>query len=400
MRGTKAWMLRQDGTAFEVIVHFYASGDEDLSSEAECAAFLIKSGSKDMDLAYQVLDAWMALLIENSIPYDADESKINKAIADAIKTLPYHFQYNMTSDELLAIHNSLGNYNDIDTLYDYIDGLNINKLQEDIRMSINQQFCRVRYGGRLDAETGGQGAIWFRISSVNYNWANTIYVWVTNNYRGLHIDRISICRDYESDYGDQNGKPDYFYKAKDGTPYFEMPIDEYLVEEHEHSPVFSTSDLGEGVIAFVKSNLMKGQTIHATYQAMNSQGLEISDSRMIERIRKSEVERDCIDASQFMDNANVRTRGKLLRVGQSIMNRFPEISVVDIDVLPRNNSKGNPVGCEVIYTIESEIEKLDHAKISTAFTKDLSTITPDGLLRMFTHEYLDYCRFANISREV
>lgn len=400
MRGTRAWMLRQDGNAFEVSVHFYASGDEDLSSEAECAAFLIKSGSKDIDLAYQILDAWMALLIENLVPYDADEAKLNKTLGDAIKQLPYHFQYRMTVDELIAIHNSLGNYNDIDTLYDYIDSLNIAKLQSDIRMSINQQFCRVRYGGRLDEERGGQGAIWFRISSIHYNWANTIYVWIANNYRSLGVDRISICRDYESDNGEVDGKPDYFYKAKDGTPYFELPIDEYLAEEHEHSPVFSTTELGEGVIAFIKSNLKKGQTVYATYQEMSDQGLDINDDRMLYRIRKADIARECIDASEFMDNANIRTKSKLIRVGQQIMNRFPEIKVVDIDVQPRNNNKGNPVGCEVIYTVESDIEKLDHAKISTAFTKDLSTITPDGLLRMFTHEYLDYCRFANISREV
>lgn len=400
MRGTRAWMLRQDGKAFEVTVHFYASGDEDLSSEAECAAFLIKSGSKDIDLAYQVLDAWMALLIENLVPYDADEAKVNKALGEAIKSLPYHFQYGMTADELIAIHNSLGNYNNIDTLYDYIDSLNIAKLQADIRMSINQQFCRVRYGGRLNEERGGQGAIWFRVSSIHYNWANTIYVWVANNYRGLHVDRISICRDYESDNGEVDGRPDYFYKAKDGTPYFELPIDEYLAEEHEHSPVFSTTDLGEGVIAFIKSNLKKGHTVYATYQEMSDQGLDINDDRMLHRIRKADIDRECIDASEFMDNANIRTKGKLIRVGQQIMNRFPEIKVVDIDVQPRNNSKGNPVGCEVIYTVESDIEKLDHVKISTAFTKDLSTITPDGLLRMFTHEYLDYCRFANISRDV
>ena len=133
---------------------------------------------------------------------------------------------------------------------------------------------------------------------------------------------------------------------------------------------------------------------------MSDQGLDINDDRMLHRIRRADIDRECIDASEFMDNANIRTKGKLIRVGQQIMNRFPEIKVVDIDVQPRNNSKGNPVGCEVIYTVESDIEKLDHAKISTAFTKDLSTITPDGLLRMFTHEYLDYCRFANISREV
>lgn len=405
-RGTKAWMLRQDGVDFPVIVHFYASGDDDLSSEAECAAFLVKSGSKDIDLAYQVLDAWMAILIENKIDYDADEIKLINTLTRELNGLPYHFQYNISVGDLINIHNALGNYTDIDSLYDYIDGLDIKKMQEDIRRSINQQFCRVRYGGRLDEEKGGQGALWCRISSIGYNWANTLYVWVANHYRGLKVDRISICRDYESDYGDADGMPDYFYKAKDGTPYYELPIEDYLAEEHEHSPVFSTSSfhfshLGEGVIANFRSELSKGNTVYAITKLMEASGIYQDDSfrNILNAIHISNRNAQCIQSSDFMDNANIRTRGKLLRVKQLIQNRFPEITISDIDVNVRENTKGNMVGCEVIYTLESNsVEALDHIKVSNRFTKDLSQVPVDGLVRLFTKEYLDYCRFANIQR--
>ena len=36
-----AWMIRQDGKEFECNHHFYCMNDDDLSSEAECSAFII-----------------------------------------------------------------------------------------------------------------------------------------------------------------------------------------------------------------------------------------------------------------------------------------------------------------------------------------------------------------------
>ena len=56
-----AWMLRQDGTAFSCTHHLYCMDDDDLSSEAECAAFILNSNSKDSKLAELIIDAWMAL---------------------------------------------------------------------------------------------------------------------------------------------------------------------------------------------------------------------------------------------------------------------------------------------------------------------------------------------------
>ena len=51
-----AWHLRQDGKFFPVQVHLYAMGDGDLSSEAEVAAFLLKTNSEDKRLARRVID--------------------------------------------------------------------------------------------------------------------------------------------------------------------------------------------------------------------------------------------------------------------------------------------------------------------------------------------------------
>lgn len=151
--------------------------DEDLSSEAEVAAFLISSKSRDTDLAEYVIDAWIALMIENSVNYNDSEIEIESHILEELKKLPYRFLYPLSDEDYINIHKKLDNYSDTGSLYDFIDDvrLKINQISEDIKHSLNQQFCRVRYGGQYNS-VSNNNTIWFRISSVGYNWADTIYI--------------------------------------------------------------------------------------------------------------------------------------------------------------------------------------------------------------------------------
>lgn len=270
----KAWHLRQDGEAFPVKVHIYCMEDDDLSSEAEAAAFIISTDSKDQDLAEYVLDAWMALLIENEVSYTAESSDIDEAIREAINHIPYHFQYSLSDDDLLSIHNRQGNYNNVDTLYEFVDSVrsSLSTIQSRIKKSLNQQFCRVRYGGQYNS-VAGNNEIWCRVSSVNYNWANTIYIFIASMKNKYRINQVTICRDSESDGGFAN-KQEYFYKAKDGTLYKHMPIDEYLEEEHEHSPVFESLNLNEGILCTIRKSLMIGNTYHETAKMLEHAGLK------------------------------------------------------------------------------------------------------------------------------
>lgn len=260
---TKAWHLRQDGKAFPVKVHLYCMGDEDLSSEAEVAAFIVSTNSKDKDLAYTILDAWMALLIENEVSYDADEDSIEKSISSALKSLPYKFQYPLTESQLLSIHRRLNNYYDVDTLYEYVDRIKdtIEDIQEEIKLSLNQQFCRVRYGGQYNS-VAGNSEVWFRISSTGYNWVNTIYIFTSSLNKQYRLSHITICRDSESDGDFGDTSKEYFYKAKDGALYKHMPIEEYLIEEHEHNPVFESVDMNRGVIDSYRKLLSQSFTPH------------------------------------------------------------------------------------------------------------------------------------------
>lgn len=267
---TRAWHLRQDGEAFPVKVHIYCMNDEDLSSEAEASAFIISTKSKDQEYAEYVLDAWMALLIEDEVRYDVDKEGISRAIEKALKSLPYHFQYPLNTSSLISIHEKLNNYYDIDTLYDFIDKVReeIDDIQETIKRSFNQQFCRVRYGGQYNS-VAGNSEIWFRVSSVGYNWVDTIYVFTSSIRRAYQISHISICRDSESD----NTEVEYFYKAKDGTLYKHLPIDEYLEEEHEHSPVFDSVNINRGFLSTLRGLLESGTGYYDSITFLEIEGI-------------------------------------------------------------------------------------------------------------------------------
>lgn len=292
---TKAWHLRQDGKAFPVKVHMYCMEDDDLSSEAECAAFIIKSDSKDQGLAQYVLDAWMALLIEQEVSYDADSEAIDNTIKEVVSHLPYHFQYSLSAEELLNIHRQSHNYDDVDTLYEFCDRVRdeLTKIQTDIKRSINQQFCRVRYGGQYNS-VAGNNEIWFRVSSVDYNWANTIYIFTSSIHRSYRISQITICRDSESDEGFHSDS-EYFYKAKDGTLYKHMPIEEYLEEEHEYNPVFESINLNEGVLYTAVKLLKSGMTYSEVMQYMKDNNVEYSKD-IWDYLRKRERSRECVSS--------------------------------------------------------------------------------------------------------
>lgn len=268
---TNAWHLRQDGKAFPVKVHMYCMQDDDLSSEAEVASFIYSTKTKDEDrISSQVLEAWMSLGIYDTVSFDDTEDDIISKIKEFLSSLPYRFPYPTGESELINLHRELNNYHNIDEYYDYVDNLDIKNLQNRIKSIINQQFCRVRYGGQYDVQSNNN-EVWFRISSVGYNWANTIYEFVTDIKNKYKISSISICRDNESDYSDIYDGTDYFYKAKDVPSYEHMPIEEFLREEHEHSMYFENKDinLNRGIMSTLRQMLNRGYNLEYTIRELS-----------------------------------------------------------------------------------------------------------------------------------
>ena len=387
---TKAWMLRNDGKAFPCTHHLYVMNDEDLSSEAEVAAFIYTTYSADKEYAAHVLDCWMALLIEDKLMYGYSEEELDETISNAVKALPYRFLYPISIQQLLEIRRHENSYSDIDEFYEYVDEINANResISDTIKKSLNQQFCRVRYGGQYKSK--GTSDIWFRISSVGFNWADIIYIFTAENYRKLHVDTIYICRDYESDNGEELDKSEYFYKAKDGAVYFNMPIDEYLQEEHEHSPVFSSVNIGRGVLATMYDLFRRGKSYVEATKVIGSYSIVLGSDPWGYFVRKDS--QDCIDCSDFLERAGGRTQAKMGRIISKIMNMFPEIAAVDIDIVPHENNAGKMTGVQYIFDLEFDDPDAKDLTLDIPFTK--GDVTPDVVARRFRQEYSDYKKFT------
>ena len=258
---TRAWHLRQDGKAFPVKFHLYGMNDEDLSSEAEIASFLIATDSHDQDMAKHVLDAWIALILEEELNEDISiDEGIKRYVQDYIDEIG--FAYPLSVNDMISIHHEMNNYYNLDSLYDFCEEVrgNLKHIQRAVTQSINQQFCRVRFGGRYDSDAGNN-EIWFRISSVNFNWLNIIYEFVAESRRKSGIDTVSICRDAESDeqYTGQRNE-DVFYTAKDGSKYHGMYVEEFLAEDHGSNPIFSSTNICRGVLASARQAMAQGFT--------------------------------------------------------------------------------------------------------------------------------------------
>lgn len=391
-----AWMLRQGGDAFGVMHHFYVMDDEDLSSEAEVAAFLIATESKDQDLAKYILDAWMAMLIENEVPYDGEGVEIEDAIEKAIKVLPYSFQYPLSATELIKIHRECNQYDNVGALYDFVDDVRTERasLSKRIKDSLNQQFCRSRYGGQYNTARGNR-ELWFRISSTGYNWVNDIYIWTADHYKGLGATSITICRDYESDYGEDEGHSEYFYTARDGSVYRNMPIIEFLAEEHDTRPVFDSSELGYSPNYYDLARDSYTRDECATILGSKFLDLEASTENMV--IKEKEIR--CVSEirANLIQQYPTRTQIRLNNMCNKIKEMFTELNSVDIiEINPRENRAGKMVASEVVFYCESDIPELDGLKVSIILNRGIKDTTVGDVVRHFRIEYNDYKKFKGV----
>lgn len=93
----------------------------------------------------------------------------------------------------------------------------VDEYDKRVNFDLNQEFCRVRFGGIYDSTTTKECV--FRISSSNYNWLNTIYEFVTNHKS--EIDEVTIVRDEEA-------TGEFFYYKYKSEYFNKMPTSEFL----------------------------------------------------------------------------------------------------------------------------------------------------------------------------
>lgn len=84
----------------------------------------------------------------------------------------------------------------------------------------NQEFCRVRTSNYKYRYGGNNGEIYFRISSVGFNWFDLIWSTVAT-YRNF-ITNVSIMKDYAT-FGEQ-----FVYYKINGHETKHMPTNEFL----------------------------------------------------------------------------------------------------------------------------------------------------------------------------
>lgn len=394
-----AWMLRQDGKYFKCNYHLYGSQDIDMWETAAVAMFIIHTNSKDIELAEEALDTWLAVQVAEIADFDDTESDLAEVYIDAVlDRMPYKFEYMLSTKEILSIHTRINAWSNIRSLIRFIRSFtssSIVELCDKVSASLNQQFCRVRYGGKYDYDIGSE-EIWFRISSIGFNWVNVIYQFTSEFKNRLNIRYISVCRDYESDLQFGYIEPAVFYKAKDGTLYDHMPIDEFLTAEHENNPVFTSASLMNGPIYACRCHVNSGGTFNSFEKLLKNEGMNSNMYMLRKRLVSEERNISCAIDPEFKSTISTKLGTKLSKLIRTITDKYPEIIDVDINYESLPNLRGKDKGFELSYTIRSYYKSIDGLTVTSSFTKPLNTVSSDVLLRFFSMEYLDYLKFRHI----
>ena len=236
---TIAWHIARNGKVFETSAHLYVEQDEDLYSEAQCSALLLKAGASDTKFLNTVIDLFLGfVLIENeeNLQNVFEDDFVNFDISEL-----YPFDVILTNSEIIAIHKQCNNYNSWQQLKTFLRNSDITNISNKVEELFNNFFCRARYGGMYDVDIG-DSELYFRISSTDgFNWANIVYKFVAENYKKLRVEYVTVVRDAESDKGFGSYSQEY-YRAKDGVTYNHMPIEEFLSGEHENRMYFEKYD--------------------------------------------------------------------------------------------------------------------------------------------------------------
>lgn len=120
--------------------------------------------------------------------------------------------YNLNDDVISSIKNS---YNLTDKVGSQFD---IESLFEQLTDETNQEFCRVRTSNIRWG--GNDGSIYFRISSIGFNWFNIIWNVVYNNKD--FISTVNICKDLQTFGGELT------YYRHNNKVMSNMPVDDFI----------------------------------------------------------------------------------------------------------------------------------------------------------------------------
>ena len=174
----KAWMVRQDGTAFACLCHIYGSS-EDIEETLYAAQWLYEHTAFDRtkELCLSLFKAYGISLSERR--------NCVRSILIQIKQRHYRFlDYNFILDHAGDITGAE-------------DG-ELTELNGHVNQSLNNEFMRVRYGGMYDSEDGNRD-LYFRLSNdelLTSEW-KSIICQIINEHEN-ETDEIIVVSDEES----------------------------------------------------------------------------------------------------------------------------------------------------------------------------------------------------------
>lgn len=174
-----AYMIRSDGKAFPVTVHLYANPDVNEIEETLGASEWLYSHTADPSTKTLIADLWASYA--KYLDPDVTLQEMADTLKYHLKRLPYHVVTPAFIDSL-----NFGNAH----IYAELSGINLA-----VNDALNQEFLRARYGGMYDTSSGSN-SMYFRTSSVGFNWFPIIWDFVYSNRN--QISDVTIVKDPES----------------------------------------------------------------------------------------------------------------------------------------------------------------------------------------------------------
>lgn len=187
-QGFTAWMIRRDGSTFPVVQHIYGN-PEDVEETLFAAEWLYertrrRQTRKDIEAFVRM---WGLQFGEET---NREERK--NRIYRRMEERPYQFITCPFADKIVDIITQWkehGGHAD--------ETMDINGYCRQVALDLNEEFMRVRFGGKYHTEPGNR-KLYFRISSENYNWSRVIMEFDNRVCSRLHSEGFIVMVDQES----------------------------------------------------------------------------------------------------------------------------------------------------------------------------------------------------------
>lgn len=201
---SKAGMLRNDGKYFPVTAHPYGTDGPDYT--IEYCEWLYNSTNRNQT-KQDVIDFVNCYMKSE----DATIEEVNEMILTK-------FSSKFMSLFKSPVYTESVSLTELDQEINLLD-VDLDTLDERVNYDLNQEFCRVRFGGIYDTDDLSGGECVFRISSKNFNWIDVIYEFVIRYSR--EIKSVTIVRDKES-------TGEFYYYRHRNKQFNQLPLDEFF----------------------------------------------------------------------------------------------------------------------------------------------------------------------------